>query len=259
MKTKINVNSVRKPDIEYLVLKNFIAVMKNNGMYPMFRCSVGWNTKNVVSNMYRHMNSFGGIMRNQSKENIYKDAGDMRTFVDMMKQSLNGGHRFSEGDPAQTQHYIANCVNMLLHVFVERNIRDFHKLESLGGNIFELTCREVFGNDFQDMLTPPENIERMRELNEMMMRGEKPSPEFMEQLHREMEEIQRRRQAEGNAEGLPMIEDLGNFLDEFLDEDNGEYDDEPMDFMDMAEPELEDDMEFDDEEDEDFDLPDWDN
>jgi hypothetical protein len=89
------------------------------------------------------------------------------------------------------------------------------------------------------------------------MRGEKPSPEFMEQLHREMEEIQRRRQAEGNADGLPMIEDLGNFLDEFLDEDGGEYDDEPMDFMDMAEPELEDDMEFDDEEDEDFDLPDW--
>ena len=249
MKTKINVNSARKPDIEYLVLKNFIAVMKSNGMYPMFRCSVGWNTKNVVSNMYRHMNSFGGIMRNQSKENIYKDAGDMRTFVDMMKQSLNGGHRFSEGDPAQTQHYIANCVNMLLHVFVERNIRDIHKLENLGGNIFELTCREVFGDDFQDILTPPENIERMRELNEMMMRGERPTPEFMEQLQREMQEIQRRRLEQGETGGLPMIEDLDGFLDEFLGDDDEEED--SMDFLDMAEPELEDDMEF-DEEDADF-------
>ena len=249
MKTKINVNSARKPDIEYLVLKNFIAVMKSNGMYPMFRCSVGWNTKNVVSNMYRHMNSFGGIMRNQSKENIYKDAGDMRTFVDMMKQSLNGGHRFSEGDPAQTQHYIANCVNMLLHVFVERNIRDIHKLENLGGNIFELTCREVFGDDFQDILTPPENIERMRELNEMMMRGERPTPEFMEQLQREMQEIQRRRLKQGETGGLPMIEDLDGFLDEFLGDDDEEED--SMDFLDMAEPELEDDMEF-DEEDADF-------
>lgn len=255
---QINNKQGRKPDIEFLVLKNFIAVMKSNGMYPMFRCSVGWNTKNVVSNMYRHMNSFGNIMRNQSKENIYKDAGDMHSFLEMMKNSLNGGPRFSEDNPAQIQHYIANCVNMLLHVFVERNIRDFHKLESLGGSVFELTCKEVFGDDFQDMIAPPANIEKMRKFNEMMMRGEKPSPEFMEQLQREMMEMQQRRQAEAEAGGLPMIEDLDGFLDEFLGDDD-EYNDDPMDFMNMAEPELVDDMEFGDEEDEDFDLPDWDN
>ena len=98
----------------------------------------------------------------------------------------------------------------------------------------------------------------MRKFNEMMMRGEKPSPEFIEQLQREMMEMQQRRQGEAEAGGLPMIEDLDGFLDEFLGDDD-EYNDDPMDFMNMAEPELVDDMEFGDEEDEDFDLPDWDN
>ena len=41
-----------KQDLEYLVLKNFIAVLKKNGMYPMFRCSVGTNTRNVVSSIF---------------------------------------------------------------------------------------------------------------------------------------------------------------------------------------------------------------
>ena len=57
---KVNSNNKRegKQDLEYLVLKNFIVVLKKNDMYPMFRCVVGINTRNVVSSIYKRMTSF---------------------------------------------------------------------------------------------------------------------------------------------------------------------------------------------------------
>lgn len=231
MKVRNNNNNVEKTDIEYLVLKNFIAVLKKNSMYPMFRCVVGSNTKNVVSSIYQRMPSFSVIIRNQSKENIYKDAGNIETFVRMMKDSLNGGLPMDEKDPAKLQHHIANCVNMLLHVFVERHVRDFHRLESLGAEIFDLTCREVFGGEFEDMLPQPtQNMEQMRKLNQMMIDGSlpRPTPEMMEQIRQMME---RTRQEENPffGNGHPMInEEDWDFLDDFLEDGEEEaFDDGP--------------------------------
>ena len=221
-------------DIEYLVLKNFIAVIKKNGLYPMFRCSVGWGTNNVISGMYRHMNTFSTLVKNQSKENIYKDAGNIDSFVSMMKDSMSGGMRVGSSDEKHTQHHIANCVNMLLHIFIERNVRDIRVLENLGGEIFDRTCRDIYGNEFKDMLPPPPpNVEKMRELNQKLLEcGGRPSEEMMEEIRRLMEEQQRYRENHENEfdggmmmpEGyVPMVDDEDlDFLDNFLGDENAE-------------------------------------
>ena len=235
MKARNN-NNVEKTDIEYLVLKNFIAVLKKNGMYPMFRCVVGSNTRNVVSSIYQRMHSFSVIIRNQSKENIYKDAGNIETFVMMMKESLHGGLPKDEKDPAKLQHHVANCVNMLLHVFVERHVRDFHKLEGLGAEIFDLTCREVFGGEFEDMIPQPAGMdEANRMLNQMMIDGnlQRPTPEMLEQIRQMLERSSREHNGlYGDGQSIINEEDW-DFLDDFLEnreEDNGDWDEEEEDF-----------------------------
>ena len=211
-----------KNEIEYLVLKNFISVLKKNNMYPMFRCVVGGNTKNVVSSIYKRMPSFSKIIKNQSKENIYSNAGNMETFIKLMKDCFHGGLPKGEKDPAKLQQHIANCTNMLLHVFIERNVRDFKRLESLGESIFNMTCQEIFGGEFEDMLPQPtQNMEQMRRLNQMMIDGSlpRPTPEMMEQIRNMMERArQEDNQFLGN--GHPMVDDNDwDFLDDFLGED----------------------------------------
>jgi hypothetical protein len=227
MKVKNSNNKVEKTDIEFLVLKNFISVLKKNGMYPLFRSVVGSNTKNVVSSIYNRMPSFAHIIKNQSKENIYREAGNIDSFIKMMKDSFNGGLPEGVNDPSNLQHHIANCVNMLLHVFVERNIRDFHKLESLGGEIFDRTCREVFGGDFEDVLPQPSgDVEQMRMLNQMMIDGNmsKPTPEMIEQIKRMLENSNREHHSiYSNAQPMVNEEDW-DFLDDFLGDEDEETD-----------------------------------
>lgn len=178
-------NANEYPDIEYLVLKNFIAVMKRNELYPKFRASVGLDTNNVITKLYSKLPCFRHIVENQSKENIFREAGNIDKFVELMKNSFNGGIRTH--DEAKMQQHIGNCTNMLLHIFVERFTRDFQLLEKLGSEIFTLTCQEIFGADFVDKtMPPPEDMENMRRIHELIASGRMPrmSPEMMEQFKR---------------------------------------------------------------------------
>ena len=232
MKMNRNNHIDGKQDLEYLVLKNFIAVLKKNGMYPMFRCSVGTNTRNVVSSIYKRMNSFEKFHKNQSKENVFANAGNIQAFVKMMKEVAHGGigTNYNTDDPAHLQGAIANTINMLLHIFVERNVRDIHKLEMLGGEIFDMTCRTVFGGEFEDMLPQPTpEMEKMRQMHEMMAsRGMRPTPEMIEEINRMIAEG-RLPQFPGAAPapGQPMVnEEDWDFLDEFLGDEDDEGDEE---------------------------------
>ena len=247
MKVKRNNNGEGKQDLEYLILKNFIAVLKKNGMYPIFRCSVGTNTRNVVSSIYRRMNSFERFYKNsESRENVFKDAGNIDTFVKMMKEVAHGGigTNYNTDNPAQLQGSIANTINMLLHIFIERNVRDIHKLEMLGGEIFDMTCRTVFGGEFEDMLPQPTpEMEKMRQMHEMMMHnGIKPTPEMIDEITRMIAEGRLPQFPNAPVPGQPMVnEEDWDFLDEFIGDENGEfYDEEDENFDDNEEDEDED-------------------
>lgn len=224
-----NVSKKENLEIEYLVLKNFIMVLKENHMYPMFRCIVGSNTRNVISTLYNKLPSFYPIIRNQSKDNVFRDAPDIQSCVNMMRTSFEGGVSNNEKDPAKIQHHIANCVNMLLHIFIERNVRDFQKLEKMGGTIFEMTCREIFGGEFEDVLPPPPgDVEKMRQINEMIINsGQRPTREMLDQIRQILEE-QRNNQNLEMPEGFqPMVnEEDWDFLDDFLDEQEEEIEDD---------------------------------
>ena len=229
---KVNSNNKRegKQDLEYLVLKNFIVVLKKNDMYPMFRCVVGINTRNVVSSIYKRMTSFERIHKNLSKENVFTNAGNIDSFVKLMKEVAHGGvgTNYNTEDPAQLQGSIANTVNMLLHVFIERNVRDIHKLEELGGEIFEMTCKEVFGGEFEDMLPKPTpEMEKMRQLHDMMMHsGVRPTREMLEEINRMIAEgrlPQMPLAQEGEPVNPAVNEDDWDFLDDFLDDEDENF------------------------------------
>ena len=228
-------------EIEYLVLKNFITVLKQNSMYPMFRCVVGTNTRNVISAMYSKMNSFERYQHNSRErdENIFRDAGNIKKFVELMKATQHGGIHMENTAPAKVQQYVANCVNMLLHIFIEPNLRNIQRLEQLGGQIFEMTCRNVYGDEFQDMI--PEPPQKMKEINEMMMNGQRPSKEQLEEIRRMMEEDIRNHRRRDGAPAPMFNEEDWDFLDDFLnegeegqnerddEEDDGWFDDEVAD------------------------------
>jgi hypothetical protein len=246
MKVKRNNNGEDRQDLEYLVLKNFIAVLKKNGMYPMFRCSVGTNTRNVVSSIYKRMNSFERFHQNQSKENVFANAGNIDAFVKMMKEVAHGGIgiNYNTDDPAQLQGSIANAINMLLHIFIERNVRDIKKLEMLGGQIFDMTCRQIFGGEFEDMLPQPTpEMEKMRNMHEMLVnRGVRPTPEMIEEINRMIAEGRLPQFPGAPVPNQPMVnEEDWDFLDDFLVDEEGDQeiewaDEEDEDFGDGENP-----------------------
>jgi hypothetical protein len=171
---------------------------------------------------------------------VFANAGNIETFVKMMKETSHGGVNVEEyrvQAPGKLQQLIANTINMLLHIFVERNVRDIHVLENLGGQIFDMTCREVFGGEFEDMLPQPTpEMEKMRQMHEMMSaRGMKPTPEMIDEIHRMIAEGRLPQFPGAPAPGQPMVnEEDWDFLDDFLgdedEEDEEFYDEEDEDF-----------------------------
>lgn len=249
-----NNRETKNSDIEALVLKNFIIVLKQNDMYPFFRCSVGTSTNNVISSLYMRLNSFRDVIIRQRKDNIFRDSPTIESCADMLKQTLGGGLNNNEKSPAKIQHHIANCVNTLLHTFVERNVRDFHKLEHMGGMIFDMSCRAIFGDEFKDVLPPPPaSAQVMRQINEYITNtGQRPTREMLEQIRQMIESQQIAQNPELSPLGQPPLVEEGDdwdFLDDFLGE-NDEEDGEEWDEEDERDEDDEDAWEY-------FDDDDW--
>lgn len=167
-----SVDNKTKNKIEFLVLKNFIMALKQRKMYPFFRGVVGYRTTNPISNFYAKMPGFRSVFGMVSSKNAFINVNGIDEMINMMKISIpNEMHINSSDECAKIQARVANCVNALIHVFIESHVRDLKTLESIGGSIFENTCREIFGNDFKDVLPPPprmpEGISNLRGVHEL--------------------------------------------------------------------------------------------
>jgi hypothetical protein len=79
---------------------------------------------------------------------------------------------------------------MLIHIFVETWHRDFGILSQIGGEIFNATCTEIFGDGFVDTTEPtPEEAESIKKIQELVSAGKLPNltPEMMERLKQMIE------------------------------------------------------------------------
>jgi hypothetical protein len=183
MKEKNEYTNFEK-DIDYLIFKNFTFVLKKHKMYPIFRCLVGTNTKNSVTSIYLNMPSFSRVYARQIRDNIFRNAGNFGMFIHIMKQTFNGVKNES---PEEIQRHVADSVNNLLHLFIEPQVRRFEVLEELGEEMFNLTCREFFGGDFEDKLPKPQNLdmEKIKQINEMIHNQRvRITPEIIREMNR---------------------------------------------------------------------------
>ena len=207
--------------VEFLVLKNFIAAIKRHGMYSKFRSTVGIETNNCVSTMYKKMRCFQPVIQNRSKENAFVKAENIGSFLRIMVKTFGGkcGSDFQNNQDGMLQRHIANCTNMLIHVFVERYNNDFAFLSEIGGEIFNSTCEEIFGVGFVDMTQPrPEEMEKMKQIHELIKAGKLPElpPNMAEQINRMMEENH-------GMYGDGFMEDME---DEYYDDEDTYYDED---------------------------------
>ena len=229
---KENNSNLKATSIEILILKNFMAVLKKYNKYTLFRCVVGVNTNNIVSNIYKNMHSFDNLIRSQrSRDDVFVNASDMDSFANMLKEIQHGGISQENSNPETIQKYVANCINLLLHTYIERQIRDIKAIEEIGGQIFDMTCKELLGNDFEDLLVPPsqEKMAKMRELNQFLMEcndnGRTLSQDRLEEIRAFLDSIRR---DGGNEDMWYAQPNLGDEGDEPVDEDYEDYfDDAP--------------------------------
>ena len=102
------------------------------------------------------MPGFANVFGIISAKNPFIDVGDITNMVNMMEISIpNEMNAPGEDKTMRTQLRVANCVNSLIHLFIERHVHDLKIIENIGGSIFDMTCRELLGNDFKDVLPPP--------------------------------------------------------------------------------------------------------
>ena len=219
------INIEKCPDkhyyVEFLVFKNFIAAIKKRGMYTKFRCVVGSNTNNCISTMYGRMHSFYTYVNHRNSENVFVNAGDIGEFLKIMVQQFGGkcGSNFINQENGKLQRHIANCTNMLIHLFIEPWSRDFGFLSEVGGEIFNATCKELLGDDFVDTTEPtPEEIESMKKIQELVSAGKLPqlSPQMMERL-KEMVENGRIMYGD-NEMGHRLMDDIEEYDHDYNEE-----------------------------------------
>jgi hypothetical protein len=213
--------------VDFVTLKNLCRVLKNRKLFVNFRGTIGCNTMTFMSIGYltpivRSSNMF----KCQYEHNPFKKCKDLKNILDVI--ASHNHCPLNMDNEASIQNRIIGTTNMLLHVLVERSVNmNIQLLEKIGEETFNITCKELFGNDFKD-LTVPEGVDMdiVRKINDRIRRGESIdlSPEEKKQMDKFMQFINQSRppqhQMEFDEDGFDDGEDWDDELDglEDLDE-----------------------------------------
>jgi len=139
-------------ELALVVLKKFIRVIKNRNLYSLFRCTLGYDGRKSVD--YRKF-IYGG------KKSV--DYGTFNHSFSTIKSPFGAAYNCDEivtamrvlikengMQLANKQMIISNHINNLLHFCVEPYESSFEKLNEIGKEIFDITCKKIFGEDFVD-------------------------------------------------------------------------------------------------------------
>ncbi len=145
--------------IEYITLKNFCRVLKKRKLYHIFRASIGssWRISNAFNQTHRLYLSFAHKFVNL---NTYSVFSVCRTIDDIYDTMRKGIYRITPSDDSdeetKIQYRIVNSLNQLLHEAMENALSNNVKLLSeIGDETFNMTCTELFGENFEDKTPQP--------------------------------------------------------------------------------------------------------
>jgi hypothetical protein len=210
--------------VDFTVLKNLSRVLKNRKLFASFRCTIGICQQSNMSFAYRlAKNAMARSFNANYENNPFKQCKSLKDLLDVVNNSVRNPLDIT--DDASVQRRVIDTLNLLMHVLLERVVGDIRLIENIGEEVFNMTCEELFGNDFKDLTVPPDvNMEVVRKVGEMMRRGEK--IDLTPEMRAEIEKFISFTRQKSMQNPMDYIDEpRDEFDDEFIDEE--EWDDAP--------------------------------
>ena len=148
--------------IEDIVFQTLCRVCKENKIYSYLICSVSLDNY-ILSSIRTYRN----IML-YSQENPFAKCNSRSEIIELLKTMK---HKYPNefGDIKKKQMIVMDYVNALIHYCLEIYICKKHivKIEDIGRETFEMSCKKIFGDDFKDE-TGVNNQQLQRDLSSLI-------------------------------------------------------------------------------------------
>lgn len=172
--------------IKETVFRCLCSVLKKHHLYAQFRCMMGAAQRprlnhngarltvalnHAIPSIGRFQNKYGRdnlFAQASCKEDIFDILDNTDHSLDMMMPPLNAQEASENG---RYQMQIIQLINTLLRCCVESYVRDFKRMEALGGEIFDKVCKTLFGDDFVDETEKfiPQNVKNALDAQQAFM------------------------------------------------------------------------------------------
>ena len=147
--------------IEEIVFETLCRVCKENKIYSYLICSVSLDNY-ILSSIRTYRN----IML-YSQENPFAKCNSRSEIIELLK-TMKRKYPNEFGDVKKKQMIVMDYVNALIHYCLEIYICKKHivKIEDIGRETFEMSCKKIFGDDFKDE-TGVNNQQLQRDLSSL--------------------------------------------------------------------------------------------
>lgn len=157
-----------KQDIEQeaLIYANLCRAVKQRRMYHLFRQALfGCCYKHYLNFAYTHY-GIGGISFGEGLP--LQDVVNLQQLIEVIKKhvALHGT------DEKHKQMYVADEINIIIHTLIEPIAQDKRLCGEIGQEVFDKTCKHIFGEDFKDLTGDGMPSEMPSDLRERAHRSE---------------------------------------------------------------------------------------
>ena len=160
---KIGFGTDNKNNIETVVLKCFIRVLKNNGSYMLYRRCV--NNTGIMKSIVKQTSRI-------SADNPFSSASSSEQVISTLRKITNDMAKSNgkKGGINDLDKYeiVTMAINHLLHFFMESNGVSMQRLCELGEEIYGLSCNKLFGDTIEDLeKQSEEELASMTDINRL--------------------------------------------------------------------------------------------
>ena len=159
--------------IEEIVFETLCRVCKENKIYSYLICSVSLDNY-ILSSIRTYRN----IML-YSQENPFAKCNSRSEIIELLK-TMKRKYPNEFGDIKKKQMVVMDYVNALIHYCLEIYICKKHivKIEDIGRETFEMSCKKIFGDDFKDE-TGVNNQQLQRDLSSLNIERVKSAYDYL--------------------------------------------------------------------------------
>lgn len=151
---------------ETLIFANLCRVIKQRRIYHLFRQALfGCCHKHYLGFAYTHY-GIDGISYGEGMP--LSDVMNLQQLVGVIKKHITPHGT----DEKHKQMYVADEINILIHTLIEPMVQDKRVCGEIGQEVFDKTCKQIFGKDFKDLTGDGMPAEMPSDLRERAHRGE---------------------------------------------------------------------------------------